>query len=462
MILRYLFVALACLQLESLPAIAADDKDATVQKTIGGSSKREDAMKLVELDGTVKMVRQGIELTTKVMASALPQATDCLVRAAPTEKDYEENAKGLGRIRQKYIPYELIRELITFYESDAGKCYSELMPTWMADFGARAEEFMSRGKAAKDPTKMFGDITVDPAKAKDIRKLFSLMGSAHDFSEQFSQPVGSAGTESSTLFSLARKKTAKEAVEEYMMWFFAENMTHKQINEVIAFHEGDVGRRLKEVGPKMRDEQTKIANGIAGKWQKRMMKCIQPSTNEEKSMPEDTDKDVLVEKTAEVRSIYDDMITTWEVSGPYEKEGASLFDFLSIPFAPEKEGVGARWKRVKASPSSPIRWKVDLGKILGGEQRAAYLRTRVWSSVRQRVLLKIGSDDGVMAWLNEKIVHKHNIGRMLRLDEDSVEVTLNEGWNTLMLKISQGVRGWEVCARFRSLDNQRLEGLRYK
>jgi len=39
-------------------------------------------------------------------------------------------------------------------------------------------------------------------------------------------------------------------------------------------------------------------------------------------------------------------------------------------------------------------------------------------------------------------------------------VTLKKGWNTLMLKITNGSGEWGACARIRALDGGKIEGLR--
>jgi len=38
-------------------------------------------------------------------------------------------------------------------------------------------------------------------------------------------------------------------------------------------------------------------------------------------------------------------------------------------------------------------------------------------------------------------------------------MTLNEGWNKLTLKITQNVLTWEFCARIRTADGGKVEGI---
>jgi hypothetical protein len=104
---------------------------------------------------------------------------------------------------------------------------------------------------------------------------------------------------------------------------------------------------------------------------------------------------------------------------------------------------------------------LDLGKAVSGQNCVGYLRTNVWSPAEQKVLLLVGSNDGVKVWLNGKVVHSNNIARIIMRDEDKVEVTLLKGWNKLLLKVSQSGGTWSACARFRSLDDKSLPGLKF-
>ena len=98
---------------------------------------------------------------------------------------------------------------------------------------------------------------------------------------------------------------------------------------------------------------------------------------------------------------------------------------------------------------------------LGGEQRVAYARTWVYSDHQQPAQLQVGTDDGVKVWLNRKVVHANNTFRGLDPNSDKVNVTLNEGWNPLLLKVTQLNQGWAFCARFRQPDGSRLDGLQF-
>jgi hypothetical protein len=142
-------------------------------------------------------------------------------------------------------------------------------------------------------------------------------------------------------------------------------------------------------------------------------------------------------------------IIDWEVSGPYTQEGKNYSVLFDIPFEPEINGdKGAKWRKMPTGtdPSQPF--YLDLLKALnGGEQRVAYLRTKLkWPAERQ-VKLWIGSDDGNKVWVNGKLVHAKNVARAFTPDQDSAMVTLRKGENIIMMKITQNNMPWGASLR---------------
>ena len=155
-------------------------------------------------------------------------------------------------------------------------------------------------------------------------------------------------------------------------------------------------------------------------------------------------------------------ITAWRVAGPYRQEGKDYAVLFDIAFPPENGATpGADWRDLLpgADPKRP--WVMDLLKALGGEQCVAYARTSIHSEQQQRARLELGSDDGVKAWLNDKLVLSNNTARGIQPGSDKAEVTLKQGWNLLLLKITQNNQGWAFCARFVAPDGSPLEGLQF-
>jgi HEAT repeat protein len=148
-------------------------------------------------------------------------------------------------------------------------------------------------------------------------------------------------------------------------------------------------------------------------------------------------------------------IREWVVCGPYRQAGATgaegVFD---IPFGPENAGAEVKWQAV------PRADQIDLLAHFGTQTDcAAYLRTQVIAPADCAGTLLMGSDDGLKAWLNGEVIHRHNVDRGQVVDEDTAPVRLKQGTNELILKITQGGGGWSACARFVGADGKPIPGL---
>lgn len=150
-------------------------------------------------------------------------------------------------------------------------------------------------------------------------------------------------------------------------------------------------------------------------------------------------------------------ITDFVVSGPYAQADKSEREIFDIAFPPET-GQGT-WKPMK----KPGGVEMDFSSTgLAGDNRCAYLRTSVWSPKAQEVQFECGSDDGIKVWLNGKVVHANNANRGSAIGQDAVRVQLKEGWNVLLLKVTNGGGGWSCNARLCQLDGTKVPDLKVK
>jgi hypothetical protein len=153
-------------------------------------------------------------------------------------------------------------------------------------------------------------------------------------------------------------------------------------------------------------------------------------------------------------------ITQWQVSGPYLKEGVNCEVLFDTVFPPETPGApDVKWHILPPATDPARPWLMDILKALGGQQRVAYVRTWIHSDSEQPAVLEIGSDDGLKVWFNGKLLHANNAVRGLTPGSDKVNITLNSGWNTVLLKITQSTAGWEFCARCVKPDGTPIKGL---
>jgi chitodextrinase len=187
-----------------------------------------------------------------------------------------------------------------------------------------------------------------------------------------------------------------------------------------------------------------------------IMRLVAASSNNESVKKQSSE---LIEQTAK----YEDYLTAWQVSGPYTaagKKGEELFD---MPFAPEEEGARAEWKPANVGTNGAMPFLVEIDKAVeAGNDRVAYLRTFVHADKDTEALLELGSDDGAKVWVNGKQVLSVNSVRPVKPASDKAKLTLKAGWNTLLVKVSQGAGQWAACARLRTADGAGpLAGLKF-
>jgi len=201
-----------------------------------------------------------------------------------------------------------------------------------------------------------------------------------------------------------------------------------------------------------------IADGICGEYPSQCSAALQKVCSVSKVALVRGRAQAIIERI----EMFEDYITDWQVSGKYEKQETGATALFGVVFAPEQgDGGQTQWRPMLSGTDKDQPWLLELDKALGGSDCVAYLRTNVWSPTGQKVNLLVGSNDGIKVWLNNKVVHSNNIARTITRDEDKVAVTLLNGWNGLMMKITQSGGTWSACAHFRSLDGGKLSGLKF-
>ncbi|MGI8906630.1 MAG: family 16 glycoside hydrolase [Candidatus Sumerlaeaceae bacterium] len=153
-------------------------------------------------------------------------------------------------------------------------------------------------------------------------------------------------------------------------------------------------------------------------------------------------------------------ILSWQICGPFEKPGAECAEQFNVLFAPESEPAQASWQHARWEPDPAEPLYLDILKLFPGNRRVAYVRTWIQSPQTCEAVLKLGSDDGIKVWLNGKVVHANNVCRGFELDSDQTSVTLNQGWNALMLKVTQNTSGWGFSARLTDPQGATIPGIR--
>jgi hypothetical protein len=138
----------------------------------------------------------------------------------------------------------------------------------------------------------------------------------------------------------------------------------------------------------------------------------------------------------------------WEVAGPYLQKGKECRELFDIPFGPELPDVDVVWlpATIMSDERHPVLVNIDKS-IMHFNHSVAYLRTESVSDRQRPARLEIYTDDGVKAWLNGKLIHENNISRGIPDQPDTVDVTLKQGVNHLMLKVTEDVWGSRAIVR---------------
>mgnify|MGYP002632203122 CR=1 FL=1 len=155
-------------------------------------------------------------------------------------------------------------------------------------------------------------------------------------------------------------------------------------------------------------------------------------------------------------------LRTWDVVGPFKWNKTT--GFQNAPFDVNavntaltvKEGdVELQWTDYVSDNVQPI---FDLWDPMAGAVNAcAFAHTRVTLKEAVNAQLRLGSDDGVRAWVNGVVVHENNVDRGVALDSDIVDITLKAGENTIVVQIVQNGGGWGFVGRLTDATGLPLE-----
>jgi len=171
-------------------------------------------------------------------------------------------------------------------------------------------------------------------------------------------------------------------------------------------------------------------------------------------------------------------VCTWAVLGPFIPTVGDGYDedFLSgeSGVLPEIDGVlaGKTWAyfddreycRNQDDYNDLYTYFMDSrpgGPGGGTENRVAYCGTYVWSATSRNLRLRFGANDKAKVWLNGVLVHQQATESMAQRDASNVEVTLNPGWNRLLVKVVNIRRIWGFYLNLTTAFGTGVTGLEY-
>lgn len=132
----------------------------------------------------------------------------------------------------------------------------------------------------------------------------------------------------------------------------------------------------------------------------------------------------------------------WWLIGPFDNAG------LTTEYPPEREidlaarypgkGEEAAWRQFEFADGQVH----DLKRFASADQCTCYLYRRIDVPVAAKVRVSLGSDDGIMVWLNGQELLRSDAFRAAAADQEFLNLELRPGRNDLLLKITNQGGDW--------------------
>ncbi len=131
----------------------------------------------------------------------------------------------------------------------------------------------------------------------------------------------------------------------------------------------------------------------------------------------------------------------WWLIGPMENRGLDhphpVEQKIDLKAAYPGKGGPVRWRRVTIPPGVPFNLKKQFKT---SDFCVCYLYQRIEVKRPSQLTLSLGSDDGIVLWLNGRRLLRNDVQRPVAPDQEQVTLKLRPGENHLLIKIAN-VRG---------------------
>ncbi|MFM1823239.1 MAG: hypothetical protein RI967_1505 [Planctomycetota bacterium] len=141
----------------------------------------------------------------------------------------------------------------------------------------------------------------------------------------------------------------------------------------------------------------------------------------------------------------------WYIAGPVTGEARAAY---AAEYGPEKATRFTRGERFAQADGGSIEWRYAPGVVDGQTARLAasvgaeFVARQIYAPEARRLELSLGSDDGLVVYLNGTKVHENPVDRGVAPDQDRISVDLVPGENFLVAKVvnTGGVAGFYARA----------------
>ncbi len=161
----------------------------------------------------------------------------------------------------------------------------------------------------------------------------------------------------------------------------------------------------------------------------------------------------------------------WSVVGPFPAEKDAQWRQAFATVLPPEQGE-VSLEAEYSGPDGPLTWRpypaewiaddgmIDIERLCGKVDMAtAYAYTEFTSAREREVLLKVGSDDSLMLWLNGEKVFEYPDGRAAKRDQNEVKVKLKAGKNVVLAKVFDIVDAWRLYFRITDTEGRPIGDL---
>ena len=154
------------------------------------------------------------------------------------------------------------------------------------------------------------------------------------------------------------------------------------------------------------------------------------------------------------------------VVGPF---GCKTCDNFNQEFPPEKQidfraeyQSGSEKLSWKVCPVDPETGYLDFLKyIQPTEWVCSYAYCKIISPAATPAQIRVGTNDAGILWFNGEKIISRNMERTAVLDDDIQEIQLQEGENTVLLKVCNTEVNWGLYLRITDTEGNPLTNLKY-
>ncbi|MDD5311273.1 MAG: tetratricopeptide repeat protein [Candidatus Omnitrophica bacterium] len=159
-------------------------------------------------------------------------------------------------------------------------------------------------------------------------------------------------------------------------------------------------------------------------------------------------------------------IKDWLVIGSFDNKENTGFNAVyppetEIDLVKEYDGksVKVKWRKLAGLSTSQL---VDFDSVCyPNESATGYALTYVFSGEDRDVALRVGSDDSVKVWLNDKLIIQNEKYQAWFPDQSEAGAILRKGWNKILVKVCEGWGDWMFGLRITDVNGRPLEALGY-